>query len=465
MPNVSATCDEQNHPDIEVLMTLTPFEEPPADGPSAGDHPLPTRSGLATGESATITPAGPRYVVMMIFAVFGVYMAFVTPIAISLAIRVEQLAPGREQYLGYIAGAGGLAAVLTGPLIGRLSDGLRNRFGRRRPVAVVGMVVGILGLLVMAQSPNILVLCLGWVIAQAGFNGVITVLLASQADRLAPTQRGRVSAMLGVVQHLAPVAGALIAGSLSSNTLALFLVPGIVAMVAVGLFVLAVPEPDTRHAKVQAGPVGLRSLVGSFTFDPRRSPDFAWNWLGKFLFMLAVTFNTTFTAFFIASRMDVSVEEVSGVVAIMAGGALPATMLGALGGGFLSDRLQRRRVFVLVGGSIFAVGAIIMALAPSVPVIIAGVIIGNLGLGLFASVDMALMLDVIPDRETDAGRYVGIYQFSTAIPQGVAPFIAPLFLLIGADGDDKNYTLLYLVAAALAVVSGLLVATRIKSVR
>ncbi|SNS68906.1 hypothetical protein SAMN05216276_10146 [Streptosporangium subroseum] len=54
-------------------------------------------------------------------------MAFVTPIAISLAIRVTQLAPGHEEYLGYI-----IAAVLAAPLFGMLSDRTRTRLGRRR---------------------------------------------------------------------------------------------------------------------------------------------------------------------------------------------------------------------------------------------------------------------------------------------------------------------------------------------
>ncbi|MFC5748126.1 hypothetical protein [Actinomadura rugatobispora] len=60
----------------------------------------------------TVDPprVGAAYIWLIVVATFGVYMAFITPIAISLAIRVAQLSPGHEEYLGYITGAGALAA-------------------------------------------------------------------------------------------------------------------------------------------------------------------------------------------------------------------------------------------------------------------------------------------------------------------------------------------------------------------
>jgi MFS family permease len=397
-------------------------------------------------------PAGAAYIRLLVFAVFGVYMAFVTPIAISLAIRVDHLAPGHEEYLGYITGVGGISTALATPLVGMLSDRTRSRLGRRRPFLISGTLVGVVALVV-------------WALAQLGWGTIVSLLIASQADRLPEFQRGKVAALAGVVQPIAPILGVLVAGGLTGNPLLQFLVPGMVGVLAVGLFVCLVPEPDNRRAATPLEPLTPRSLASTYVFDPRRSPDFAWNWLGKFLFMFGLTFNTTFTAFFVASRMDTSVEEVSGLVAVMGGAGVVATMLGALGGGVLSDRLRRRRAFVLAGACVFAAGAVVMALAPSMPLIVAGVFLGNAGLGVFASVDQALMLDVLPDRETAAGRFTGIYGFSTSVPQGVAPLAAPLFLTIGAAGGEKNYTLLYLVAGALSLLGGLLIALRVKSVR
>jgi MFS family permease len=81
---------------------------------------------------------------------------------------------------------------------------------------------------------------------------------------------------------------------------------------------------------------------------------------------------------------------------------------------------------------------------------------------MFSAVDQALALDVLPERENNAGRYLGVFGFATSIPQSAAPFVAPLFLTVG--GAEKNYTLLYLVAAACTLMGGLVI-LRIKSVR
>ena len=125
-----------------------------------------------------------RYIWFMVLAQFGVFMAFITPLAISLSIKVNALAPGREEYLGYITGAGALFVMLTAPFMGVWSDRTRTRFGRRRPFMVGGMIVGVVSLVVMALAPSVLLLGLGWVLAQWGWGTVLSNLQISTADRL-----------------------------------------------------------------------------------------------------------------------------------------------------------------------------------------------------------------------------------------------------------------------------------------
>jgi len=430
----------------------------PRVDPAAPPGGVPTN-----GNEPPRAPAS--YVWMVVAATFGVYMAFVTPIAYSLAVKVSQLAPDNEEYLGYVTGAGGVAAVLAAPFFGRLSDRTRSRLGRRRPYFIAGTVIGVLALVIMASAPSMVVLGVGWVLAQASWGTILSLLLASQADRLPMSQRGRVAGLSGIVQQLAPVTGVLLSGALIGNNLLLFLVPGVVGVVAMTLFVLLVREPDSRGLDLPSEPLSLSSMVRTYTFSPRRNPDFAWNWFGKFLFVIGLTFNTTFTTFFLADRMDATVEEVAGLVAVLGGAGVVAGMLGAIGGGFLSDRLRRRKAFVLAGAVVFSAGVVLMAMTHSMPLIITGAVLGTFGIGMFSAVDQALALDVLPERETDAGRYTGIYGFSTSIPQAIAPLIAPLFLAVGASGGDKNYTLLYLVAAAFTLAGGLVVVLRVKSVR
>lgn len=94
-----------------------------------------------------------------------------------------------------------------------------------------------------------------------------------------------------------------------------------------------------------------------------------------------------------------------------------------------------------------------------------GLCVLQIGLGIFSAVDQALYLDVLPEQDTQAGRFVAITQFSTSIPQVAAPLLAPAFLLLGAGSEEDNYGLLYLISAGFALIGGLVILLRVKSVR
>jgi MFS family permease len=442
------------------------LDDAPIDPEIAPSPLLPSPpASIAIAEPGEDLPkVSSRYIWFMVLAQFGVFVAFITPIAISLAVRVGQLAPGHEEYLGYITGAGALVVMLTSPLLGTLSDRTRTRIGRRRPWMIGGMILGVISLIVMALAPNVLVLGLGWILAQLGWGQVLSNLQISTADRLPESQRGKVAGLTGFSTQIAPVFGVVIASSFTRDNLLLFLIPGAIGVILVTLFITLVYEADSRdrsfETKLSAG-----TLFKKYLYNPKQFPDFSWNWLGRFLFYFGLTLNTTFTAFFFASRLGVDIADVGGIIAALGGVGVLATTAGALGGGFLSDRFRRRRVFILIGAIFFGTGAITMALAPSLPLIVVGSLLVSVGIGTFAAVDQALLLDVLPEKETDAGRFMGITGFATSIPQAFAPLIAPLFLAVGVVADGpKNYTLLYIVAAACTLAGGLVV-FKIRSVR
>ncbi|MEW1834139.1 MFS transporter [Microbacterium sp. NPDC079995] len=444
----------------------------PSDHNSATDvpmpHPVPPAPGAASelitdrDAAAELPKVGARYIWLMTLAQLGVFMAFITPLAISLTIRVNTLAPGHPEYLGFITGAGALFVMLTSPFMGIWSDRTRTRFGRRRPFMIGGMLVGVISLLVMALAPNVLIVGFGWILAQWGWGTTLSNLNISQADRLPESQRGRVAGLSSFATQIAPVFGVVIAQFFTGDPLLLFLVPGAFGVILVTLFVVLVHEDDSRG--IPKDPMTVTQLLSKYIYNPRKHPDFSWNWLGRFLFYTGITLSTTYTAFFFADRMGVPVESVTGVIASLSLGGILAVTLGALGGGFLSDRLHRRRIFVLVGGVIMAAGMLTQGFAPDLTFLIVGSLLGSIGLGMFAAVDQALLLDVLPERENNAGRFMGIVGFATSIPQSVAPLVASGILLVGVTGEARNYTLLYVIGAVCVVAAGAIV-LRIRSVR
>ncbi len=403
-----------------------------------------------------------RYIWFMVLAQFGVFMAFITPLAISLTIQVNTLAPGHPEYLGFITGAGALFVMLTAPFMGIWSDRTRTRFGRRRPFMVGGVIVGVVSLLIMATAPNVIVLGLGWIIAQWGWGTTLANLQISTADRLPESQRGKVAGLSSFATQIAPVFGVVIAQFFTADPVLLFLIPGAVGVLFVGLFVTLVYEADSRGLAKDR--ITVLQVLAKYLYNPRKYPDFSWNWLGRFFFFTGITLSTTYTAFFFAHRLQISIEEVAGVIALLSLAGILAVTVGALCGGFLSDRLRRRRLFVLLGGLIMAAGTLMQAFAPDFTLLAAGSIIASTGLGLFAAVDQALILDVLPERTTDAGRFMGITGFATSIPQSLAPLAASGIILIGVTGDDRNYTLLFVIAGVVTVAAGAVI-LRIRSVR
>ena len=338
-------------------MAFSPADQPPIGRPSL--EVADGRPGTGATVSGDLPEVGASYVWLMVLAVFGVFMAFVTPIAISLAIRVAQLAPGHEEYLGYIIGAGGIAAVLAAPLFGMLSDRTRTRLGRRRPFLIGLTVVGGVALLVMAQASGIIVLGLGLGPGadQLGNDPVAPGDLAGRPPAGVPARQGRGPGRSRPAAR--PCSGCSSGGRARGRQPPA--VPGAGGRRGGGHGAVRLPRARAGQPPMTArAPLTVLTLARTYVFDPRENPDFAWNWLGKFLFMCGLTFNTTFTAFFLASRMGVSVEQVTGMVAALAGGSIVAAMFGAVGGGFLSDKLRRRRVFVLLGACVFAAGAVIM---------------------------------------------------------------------------------------------------------
>ncbi|MBD7957751.1 MFS transporter [Microbacterium sp. Sa4CUA7] len=411
----------------------------------------------------TLSRVGAGFIWGLILASFGVNMAYIVPLAFSLSLKLNELAPGQEELLGVITGSGAVVALVTAPLLGMLSDRTRSRFGRRRPFMLGGLVIGLVSLFVMATAPSLPILIVGWMLAMLGWGTATGALLNVQADRLPEEQRGKVAGLNGFASMIAPTVGVVIAGAVASSLFLVFLIPGIVG----GLFLLAfaIFFKDADSRAFEHAPMTLGGVVSKYVFNPKTYPAFAWNWLGRFFFFAGLSFSTTFTAFFFAQRLGIPLEEIAGVIGMVALLGMVATVIGSIGGGFLSDRLKRRRVFILVSAIAFVGGALISAVAWDLTLIIVGSLLINFAIGCFSAVDQAIVLDVLPNRETEAGRFLALMGFAQQIPGVIAPVFAGLIITIGATAGEKNYALAYIVSGALVLLGAAVIFLKVKVVR
>ena len=115
----------------------------------------------------------------------------------------------------------------------------------------------------------------------------------------------------------------------------------------------------------------------------------------------------------------------------------------SLVGGRLSDRTGRRKLFVLSASAVYGLAMFILAIASDFNGFLVGMAVGGLGFGVYTAVDLALVVDVLPDKD-NAAKDLGVLNIAGALPFSVAPAIAPAILALG----NGSYGVLFAVAGS-----------------
>ena len=128
-------------------------------------------------------PVSRLWVLWLALISVGVWSGFFGPIQVLLAQQAEAVAPGDKEFVfGLVTGLGSAVSVVANPLFGALSDRTTARFGRRVPWVAGGAVVGAAALLVLAVADTVVVMVLGWCLAQAALNAMYAALTATVPD-------------------------------------------------------------------------------------------------------------------------------------------------------------------------------------------------------------------------------------------------------------------------------------------
>ncbi|MFJ4828634.1 MFS transporter [Streptomyces sp. NPDC088747] len=390
-----------------------------------------------------------RFLAPYAAATLGMWMAILTPVILTLAVKVERIAPdGKETALSAVLGAGAVLGLLCNPIFGQLSDRTTSRWGRRRPWLVGSVVTGTGGLVVTGTATSLPVLLLGWCVTQAAFNAMLATMLALLPDHVPAPRRGLVSGVLGVCQALAAVSGAALAQITGPHSAMAFVIPGLVACATCGWLVAVLP--DRRLKGPARSPFSWRELLHSFWVDPRRHPDFAWAWLSRFMIFMAISSVLNYQVYYLTDQLGLSKDESTRMVAVGIAVQTGVVVVGSYLFGWLSDRLARRKPFVVTAAAIGAAGLLTLALGQSVTWFLCAMALVGLGQGVYFAVDLALVTDVLPDSRTRAAKDLGVINIANILPQSIAPAFAPVF--IGLGGGD-NYTALFLAGTAFAVAS------------
>jgi len=394
-------------------------------------------------------PVGALFTTGFAVAQLALFIALLGPVMVSMAIKVldvvgQQNATSAQ---GLVLSVGAVAALIANPLFGRLSDRTTSRWGRRRPWMVGGAVGLAVFLLVIALAQNVPTLIVGWFGAQVCANACFSAYLATLADQVPPSQAARISALGGVMQNVGVLAALYVAKLFATSMLPLFMVPALIGIAGMVFFALVLPDKQL-HRKPPSE--GLKSWVHTFWVSPRQHPDFAWAWASRFLLYLGSFLFTTFRVFWMIDHLGLSAARAAAVVF---NGVLVYTLVLVVVGqvaGIVSDRVGRRKIFVFGSTALFAIGLAVLTQVDSVSGFYVVEALLGAAFGIYMGVDLALVLEVLPNPE-DSAKDLGVFNIANAAPQSIAPALGAALIAVGT----KNYDLLYLAAGVLTFLGAL----------
>jgi MFS family permease len=347
--------------------------------------------------------------------------------------------------LSVLEGIGTLMAVVWQPMMGAVSDRSRSRFGRRRPFIAGGTLGDVIFLTGLALSGSYWLVVIFYFLLQTASNTAQGPYQGMIPDVVSEEQRGTASGYYGLANLLGLLFGTVVAGYILGHAGRPAAVGSIIALLLVTMVLTVVFVPDQTRATMESFKSPLQVVWTTFS-APLAYPSFMWLMASRLLILMGIVGIQSFTFFYVGDTFfhgdgRATTNATTAVVGLVILLAIIVTWPAAR----ISDRIGRRPL-ILVGGSVAAVGVLVLvfggyqwipepvlgplASALHVPKLVAqtlaaGMLIGA-GLGAFLSVDWAFITDVIPAEQ--AGLFFGFSNIATAGSGIIARFVAGFLL-------------------------------------
>jgi len=397
---------------------------------------------------------------------FGNFFMWQPLTTVVIQNQIDAVVPKANQgtAIGLAVSVGGLFAMTIPPIVGAISDRLSTPIGRRRPIMIGATLLTLPGLLVLATANNYPQIVIGYAIVQFFFNAAGAAFAGIIPDVVPAQDFGRASGFLATMVQLGSGAG-LFANTLFTGAhqarwiylafavvMVLTLVPTSLAAAGEG----SKPPPPRQR-------LPLTAAVHEF-FQPMLGGDFAW---------------VIFTRFFVSAGITAVAYYLNNFFRDVVGATDPGTFTSewflvvllvaipfGLAGGYFSDRMHRRKIFVFASGGFQAFVALVFIVffPTALPLVFGLGAAYGIGYGLYYAVDWALACDTLPNTGSSA-KDMGLFHIALTLPQFVVPFIAgPALDHFNAVSPNLGYRVVFASAIVLLGI-GTLFVNRIRSVR
>jgi MFS family permease len=396
---------------------------------------------------------------------FGSNFLWIPLTTVLIQSQIDSVVPKGSQNtaIGVTLGAGGILAMTVPPLVGAWSDRIHSRYGRRRPIMVVGSLLTLPGLVVLMVANNYPEVLIGYVIIQFFFNAAGAAYAGIIPDVVPAQEVGKASGFLATMTQLGIGAGLGVTGALGGSR-ASYAVMGAVALLSLIPTVWAARgEGETPVAPQPKRPLG--QTIAEF-LRPLHEGDFAWVVFTRFMISSGITAVLYFLLNFFRDVVLPPHSNAGGFTSnwllVVVATAIPFGFFG----GQISDRIHRRKIFVyLAGGAQAFVALIFIVFYPTaIPLVFALGVAYGIGYGLYFAVDWALAVDTLPDPKASA-KDMGLFHIALTLPQAIIPFFGgPLIDALNGAHGNGGYRVVFS-SAIVFLFLGTVLVSRIKIVR
>lgn len=382
----------------------------------------------------------------------GIMLALYAPIQVLLAQQAESILPGtKETLLAWTMALGALSATVFNPIWGALSDRTGSRRGRRWPWVAGGAVVSVAALAYLSTASSVVGLIVGWVLVQAAVNAMFSPIVAAIPDLVPTAERGVAGGLIAVSQTLGIALASgipFLTGSIGAGY----------ALAAVLLVALTVPyllhsrDVPLRPGELEAARAARVPRAERSADEALVRRDFWWAFVTRFLMWFGNSLMLLFLFYYLQDELELGKTKAEGgMFALTATYALVAAVTAVIGGRW-SDRVGKRKPFVIWSGLVTSLAFGLLVIGNSFTTTLVAAIILGIGFGAYQSVDFALITQVLPGAD-GRGRDMGVLNVAAGLPQ----FVAPMVSIALIAGYGVNYDLIFGLGGIVSVLGSVLV--------
>lgn len=367
----------------------------------------------------------------------------------SLLLPFKLMALDQQNYtalFGYITGIAGIVALIAGPFWGTLSDRTVTKFGRRRLWILIGILAGGLQLVGIGLATSVTQVAICWILAVFFFGANWALNPTLIADQVDESHRGTYGGITGFITPFSTAIGMVLISLLTKKSLNFkFNLVAVIGIMCVLTQVILIKEGRVNNKKHVRIKRSFHEIVSHIYPSPRKYPAFTWGILSRLLVSVLGCLGS-YNTIMLLQRYHLTTEEVSAKMSLMSAIGMIFLAVSAIIGGIFSDKFRKQKTFIL-GSIILFIGVLIaQAFAPNFTLFFIVSSVGSFAYGMFVSVDQALMIRLMPDKE-NAGKNMAIINLSSGVATPMVPLISPIIL------SFTSWTGYYLIFAAVAAIS------------